>query len=193
MPETGPRHEAMVLGAAAPGGLADIREIPAPGMVTLKGRLEGEALAAAVREATGCAVPPVRGIVAGGERRVAWMAPDELLLILPRGDVAGALAALGEALAGAPHLVADVSDMRAVFRVEGPGAREVLAKLCPVDLAPGMFEAGEIRRTRLAQVPAAFWLEAGGFTLVCFRSVARYAFDVLKDAAAPGGEVGHFA
>jgi hypothetical protein len=71
-------------------------------------------------------------------------------------------------------------------------AREALAKLCPVDLAPGVFEAGEMRRTRLAQVPAAFWWEEDGFTLVCFRSVAQYAFDVLKGAADGAARVGHF-
>ncbi|MEE4117918.1 MAG: sarcosine oxidase subunit gamma family protein [Paracoccaceae bacterium] len=184
--------EALVLDAAEATGLATVREVPAPGMIALKGDLE--ALAPAVTAATGCAVPGTRGIVASGEARAAWMAPDELLLIVPRTDVAGVLASLGEGLAGMHHLAADVSDMRAVFRIEGADAtvRETLAKLCPVDLAPGVFEEGEIRRTRLAQVPAAFWLEDGGATLVCFRSVARYAFDVLKGAAAEGGAVGYF-
>jgi len=174
--------------------LAHVREVPAPGMIALKGDLGDAALAGAVGEVTGCAMPPVRGIVAEGAARVGWMAPDELLLILPRERVGAALATVSERLAAMHHLVADVSDMRAVFRIEGGlSAREVLAKLCPVDLAPGRFEAGELRRTRLAQVPAAFWLEEDGVTLVCFRSVAAYAGDVLRGAAAPGGAVGYFA
>ena len=50
------------------------------------------------------------------------------------------------------------------------------------------------RRTRMAQVPAAFWLdEAGNFHLICFRSVADYAFELLKVSAQPGGEVGLYA
>ncbi len=53
------------------------------------------------------------------------------------------------------HLAADVSDARAVFRIEGAKADQVLAKLCPVDLAT--LEPGELRRTRAAQVAAAFW------------------------------------
>ena len=184
--------EALVLDAAEAAGLATVREVPAPGMIALKGDLAS--LGPAVEAATGCAVPGMRGIVASVEARVAWMAPDEVLLVVPREDVAQTLGALGDGLAGTHHLAADVSDMRAVFRIEGADAavREVLAKLCPVDLAPGVFEPGEIRRTRLAQVPAAFWLEDGGATLVCFRSVARYAFDVLKGAAAEGGAVGYF-
>jgi sarcosine oxidase subunit gamma len=47
------------------------------------------------------------------------------------------------------------------------------------------FPAGEIRRTRLAQIAAAFWMpQEGTVELVCFRSVAQYAFDLLTQAAA---------
>lgn len=186
--------EALVLGGVAAGGRATVREVPAPGMITLKGALASAPLAAAVHAATGLGVPGVRRIDAAGETRAAWMAPDEVLLILPRAEMATALGKIASAMGEAHHLAADVSDMRAVFRIEGGGAaRETLAKLCPVDLAPGIFEAGEFRRTRLAQVPAAFWLEDGGFTLVCFRSVAQYAFDVLRQAAAAEAAVGYFA
>ncbi|RDC73053.1 sarcosine oxidase subunit gamma [Rhodovulum sp. 12E13] len=185
--------DATVLGAAQAEGFATVREVPAPGMIALKGDLSSPALAEAVRAVTGCAVPGLRRIEAAGPACAGWMAPDEVLLIVQRGDVPAALATIAERLSGAHHLAADVSDMRAVFRLEGAGAREALAKLAPVDLAPGAFEPGELRRTRLAQVPAAFWMEEGGITLVCFRSVARYAFDLLAGAAAPGGAVGHFA
>ena len=122
------------------------------------------------------------------------MAPDEVLIVLPREGVSEALATLGTSLGGAHHLVADVSDMRAVFRVEGGiAAREAVAKLAPVDLAPGVFEPGEVRRTRLAQIAAAIWMEDGGITLVCFRSVARYAFDALCRSASEDARVGYFA
>ncbi len=184
--------DALVLEGAEAAGFAAVREVAAPGMIALKGDLAAPALAGAVRAVTGCAMPAMRRIEAAGGARAGWMAPDELLLVVPREAVPGALATLEERLADAHHLAADVSDMRAVFRLEGPGAREALAKLSPVDLAPGIFEPGELRRSRLAQIPAAFWMEDGGFTLVCFRSVARYAFEVLAGAGAPGGEVGHF-
>jgi len=186
--------DALVLKAARFEGAARVAEVPAPGMITLKGDLSSPAVAEALRAVAGTPVPEVRRIVAQGGCRVAWMAPDEVLILVPRDAVAAALATLAETLAGQHHLAADVSDMRAVFRIEGGvAAREALAKLCPVDLAPGAFEAGEMRRTRLAQVAAAFWWEEGGFTLVCFRSVAQYAFDVLKGAADDAARVGHFA
>ena len=175
------------------GGIAAVREVPAPGMIALKADLGAPACAEALRAATGCPVPERRAIVTEGKCGVAWMAPDEVLILVPRERVAAALADLSANLGDRHFLAADVSDMRAMFRVEGAGAREVLAKLAPVDLAPGRFGPGEIRRTRLAQIPAAFWMDGDAIVLVCFRSVAQYAFDVLSGAAAEGGAVGHFA
>jgi sarcosine oxidase, subunit gamma len=65
----------------------------------------------------------------------------------------------------------------------------VLAKACPIDFAE--FPVGAIRRTRAAQVAAAVWRDAEDeFTLVCFRSVAQYMWDLLTTLARPGGEVG---
>ena len=47
-----------------------------------------------------------------------------------------------------------------------------------------------LRRSRIAQIPAAFWLDSeSSATLVCFRSVAQYAFDLLADAVKTGSEV----
>jgi sarcosine oxidase subunit gamma len=184
--------------SALPGasfaGLVRIEEAGLRGMVTLRADLKAAAVAKAVKAAIGVEMPGVRRAVVSGGKGALWMSPDELLLLLPHGEVSGAVAALSKALAKSHHLVAEVSDARAVFRLTGdPDAlREVLAKLTPADLAPGVFEPGEVRRTRLGQVAAAFWIEDGGITLVCFRSVARYVFDLLSNAAAPGAEVGYW-
>jgi sarcosine oxidase subunit gamma len=51
-----------------------------------------------------------------------------------------------------------------------------------------------MRRTKLAQVAAAIWMQGTGEArVVCFRSVGTYAFDVLCTVAAPGSAVGFFA
>ena len=87
-----------------------------------------------------------------------------------------------------------MSDARAVFRLDGPGAREVLAKGAPVDLAPAAFGPGDFRRTRLGQVAAAFWMpEPEVFDLMCFRSVAGFVADWLATAARPGSLPGFLA
>ena len=176
------------LGGAASEGFASIREIGPVGMITLRAKPEAAGLAKAVKAAVGTGLPGVRQIVTEGDRACGWMSPDEYLLVLPYAAVAGALEAIGKAMAGAHHLAVDVSDARAVFRVEGGRADQVLAKLSPVDFAT--LAPGELRRTRAAQVAAALWREGDGFTVVCFRSVARYVFDLLATGAKPGSELG---
>lgn len=186
-----PEPQSALAGARAEG-FATVAEIGPLGMITLRGTLASPALAAAL-QAQGLPVPAPRRIETAGEKSAAWMSPDELLLVLPYTQVPATLAALTQALAGEHALAVDVSDARAVFRISGPRAREVLAKLCPVDLAPGAFGPGELRRSRAAQVACAFWMSgAEEFTLVCFRSVAAYVFGLLSTSAATGGEVGAF-
>ena len=97
------------------------------------------------------------------------------------------MAALARALAGEHHLAVDVSDARAVFRIEGHKASDVLRKLAPVDF--DKLEPGELRRTRAAQVAAAIWMQDGGYTLVSFRSVAGYVMGLLTHSATPGSEL----
>lgn len=157
------------------------------GMITLRGDLSDPRLCAAIEAETGLAMPPPRRIGFSDAQAAAWMAPDELMLFQPRAAVVARVAALGAALAGMHHLVVDVSDARALFRLEGRGAREVLAKGAPVDLAPQAFGPGDFRRTRLGQVAVAFWMPAAEtFELMCFRSVADHVAAWLDLAARPG-------
>ncbi len=117
--------------------------------------------------------------------QIAWMSPDELLLIVEHAAVFEWIAKLREALAGQHVLVENVSDAWVQLSVSGKRMREVLAKLMPVDFAPESFAVGDFRRSRLAQVAAAVWFaDAETAILLCFRSVSTYAFDTLSQAAA---------
>ncbi|MEM9435830.1 MAG: sarcosine oxidase subunit gamma family protein [Pseudomonadota bacterium] len=166
-------------------GLVALRQMPQRGMITLRGDLNS----AAMKKAVGTV--PGQGMCTGG---VAWMSPDELLIMCPHEALEDRLADLRKALAGTHHLIQDVSDARAIFALEGDASREVLAKLCPVDLRPGAFEPGRFRRTRMAQVPCAFWMEGElRFEVVVFASVADYAWTLLKNAADTSATVGHFS
>lgn len=179
--------------AAYTTGIADISEMGVVGMITLRGDLSSKPLQKAAVAAAGVNVPDVRHCLTEGDGGMAWMSPDELLIMCAYGDVQAKLADLTEKLAGQHALAVNVSDARALFEVRGACAREVMAKLAPVDLAPGQFTPGMFRRTRLAQVPAAFWMpEEDVFRIICFRSVAQYVFDVIRVAAQPGSEVGAF-
>jgi sarcosine oxidase subunit gamma len=169
------------LGDAFFSGVSTVREIGPLGMVTLRAAPGLPGLAEAVRAATGCDLPAQRRIVTSGAQAAAWMSPDEWLLLGNRAQVPDMLAKIGAALGQGHHLAVDVSDARAVFLVEGAAAAGTLARLCPVDFAA--LAPDEVRRTRLAQVACALWRDVGGFRVVTFRSVARYAFDVLSNAA----------
>lgn len=174
------------LNGASFQGFATIREIGPLGMITL--RAKGvKALDKAVKAVTGTKLPAQRRIEVNGDRACGWMSPDEYLLIVPYAEVGASLASLAKALAGEHHLAVDVSDARAVFRIEGDKADQVLRKLSPVDF--DKLEPGELRRTRTAQVAAAMWQQDGGFTLVCFRSVAGYVMGLLTHSAQPGSEL----
>jgi sarcosine oxidase subunit gamma len=179
------------LGGARFDGIASVADAGPTGTITLRGDLGSDAVASAVQQAVGLGIPAQRQALFGPHGAVLWMAPDELMLVCAYDAAPATLATLEEALAGTHFLAVNVSDARAHLHITGSGAREVLAKLCPVDLSPGAFTPGMLRRTRMAQIAAAFWLdEAEVFHLICFRSVGEYAFNLLRTAALPGGEVG---
>lgn len=181
------------LNGAAFEGYVRVQEMGLRGMITLRGDLGSAKLKKAVKSAVGVDVPGQRQISLDGNSGAAWMSPDELLIMVSHDAADKTVESLSQALAGEHHLAVNVSDARAVFRLAGGAVREIIAKLCPVNMAPGEFGAGQIRRTRMAQVPAAFWMvDEETLEVVCFRSVAEYVFNLLKDAAQPGGEVGAF-
>lgn len=162
---------------------ARIAEAPPIGMVALRADLADPAVTEALGVATGLSLPEPRRTVRAGQAAALWFSPDELLLMLP--DAGMAVAALADGLAGRHHLVLDMTDARARFLVEGPGAREVLARGAPVDLAPERFAEGDLRRTRIGQLAAAIWCSGPErFEIVCFRSVAAHLRAWLETAAA---------
>lgn len=176
-------------GAHFEGPLVSIKELGPTGMVTIRGDFASATFAAAVEKICAAPIP--------GQRRfgkcLGWMSPDELIWVGGYAGAADLARRLSAELAGEHHLAVNVSDARAVFSVAGKGARELLAKGAPVDMSRQAFGPGDLRRTHIGQVAAAFWMageEREGFTLVCFRSYGDYLFNWLsasaKDGATPG-------
>jgi sarcosine oxidase subunit gamma len=155
------------------------------GMITLRGDLDEVGPAAAAL--CGAQVPAPLTITGDGLRGLGWMAPDELLILLPAEEVAPALRRLATDLAAVHHLAVDVSDARSRFAVEGRGVRDILQKLTPADLSPAAFPVGCLRRTRLAQVAGAIWMAGDArIETICFRSVTDYVETLLRNAAEAG-------
>ncbi|MAM61142.1 sarcosine oxidase subunit gamma family protein [Maritimibacter sp. UBA3975] len=174
------------LNGATVTGFARVTDTGCRGMITLRGAPE---VLTRVATAIGLPTPDTLHMATKEGLAVGWMSPDELLVLCPYED-APALAETARGAAGKDHaLVAVVSDARAVIRVEGEKADEVLRKLTPANL--DAFEPGMIRRTRLAQAAGAFWKpDANGFEVMCFRSEAEYVFGLLENAAQKGAELG---
>lgn len=174
-------------------GIAVISEAPLQGMITLRGDLAASSVIKAATKIAGVKMPAAGVANCKADSGLCWMSPDEVLILCPYADVANNLAKLNKALSKVHALAVDVSDARAMLRVSGQGARDVMAKLAPVDVSPDAFPVGTFRRTRMAQVPAAFWMrDEGAFEVICFRSNAQYMFDLLKVAAQKGSGVGYF-
>ena len=178
-------------GKASTGEVA-VRDMGLRGMITLRGDLSSKALKAVCTKLTGVQFPTQGRANVDGDKGLCWMSPDEVLVLLPYAETAEAIAKIDKALAGKHYLAENVSDARALIEAQGRFAREVIAKLAPVDLHPDSFVPGDFRRTRLAQAAAAFWMsDEDTFEVICFRSVAAYVFDLL-DIAAKAGKVGHY-
>jgi len=174
-------------GATFSDGIAHIAEAPVQGMITLRGDLSASALQKALKTITSAAMPGPGEATGDGARGLCWMSPDEILVLCPYADVADTLATLNRKLSKLHMLAVDVSDARAVFHLSGAQAREVMAKLAPIDVSPRNCRPGMFRRTRMSQVAAAIWLtDEDRFQIICFRSQAQYLFDLLCVAAQKG-------
>lgn len=167
----------------------NVRQLDSVSMITIRADLSNPETVAEIEKAVGITVPDQRQISGNTANGLAWMSPDELLLLRSgKINVPALVKEVAASISGA-SLVVDVSHARALFSLSGEGSREVLAKGAPIDLSKASFKVGDFRRTRMGQVAVAFWLEDGEveqFTLICFASVAEFMDEWLTTASAPG-------
>lgn len=164
-------------------GAVRLERVTNLGMITIRGDFSQNAFQTCVEQHL-APLPSVRKVSEGKKGRLAWMSPDELLALTELSATPALCDKLTGELKGTHSLVQNVSDARAIFRLTGAGAKDVIAKGAPVDLSDGKFGPSQLRRTRLAQVAAAFWMSGESqIDLICFRSVADFVHDWLKVAA----------
>ena len=137
---------------------------PPVGMITLRGDMA--ALGKATKKVAACALPLMRMSTASEIGRLMWMSPDELMLVCDHSDADRLVADLIQALGTAFTTAINVSDARQIFDIEGSGAEDVLSKLMPIDFHT--LAETEVRRTRMAQIPAAIWREGDRWRVMCF-------------------------
>ncbi|MFO0992385.1 MAG: sarcosine oxidase subunit gamma family protein [Hyphomicrobiales bacterium] len=187
-----PEHRSALHGAGEPDGLAlRIWEMPPRGMIDLRGDAGSEAFRAGFKQVTGVDLPLTpRASAAWGEIKILWLSIDQWLVICPRSRLGELTSGLKDALKGQHVAITDVSDMRAVIRLEGDGVREVLLKGCSLDLLGKGYEPGTVRRVRFAEIAALIQvIDAQTIELYVFRSYAHYAWEFLTVTARAAAQV----
>ena len=173
----------------APLGLSiDLREITDRGMIDLRGSATDRKFMAAAKKVLGLDLPKVpRTSVSWGDVKALWLSIDQWLILCSRAKAAELVKNLVAEFGNIHSLVVDVSDMRAVLRLEGEGVREVLLKGSSLDLLGDDYAAGTVRRMRYAEIAALLHVvEDTVFDVYVFRSYADYAWDfILATARAP--------
>ncbi len=171
-------------------GYVHVRQDSGQCMFTLRANLASTKIKAAVKSATGVAFPNRCLCEVSEGCTLAWMSPDELLIMVPTAQAQKLLTGLEAALEALPFLLEDVSDARAKFILSGAHVREVLGKLERMSCNPDRFPVGSLNRARYAQVAGAVFMEQEDLiSIICFRSVQDYVFTLFCDAVAPGSEV----
>jgi sarcosine oxidase subunit gamma len=157
----------------------------------LRGIASDKKFMAAAKKVLGLDLPKTpRSSVSWGDVKALWLSIDQWLILCPRAKAAELAAALTAELGVIHSLAVDVSDMRAVLRLEGEGVREVLLKGSSLDLLSGDYGPGTVRRMRYAEIAALLHVvEETVFDIYVFRSYADYAWDFLLATAREASSV----
>jgi sarcosine oxidase, subunit gamma len=169
----------------------NIRELTERSMIDLRGQTSDRKFMAAAKKVLGLDLPKQpRTSVAWGDVQCLWLSIDQWLILCPRAKTVKLHAELVAALKDVHALAVDVSDMRAVIRLEGEGCREVVMKGSSLDLLDGSYVPGTVRRMRFAEIAALLHIvEDNVIDIYVFRSYADYAWEFLAKAARKGSEI----
>ena len=162
-----------------------LAEVPLMDMWTLRGNSGDARFADAVLQATGMHLPlKANSASIDPQRQLLWMGPDEWLLKTSDGQGGSISTALRAALQGQHSAVVDVGHGNTTLRVEGPGAADLLARGCPLDLHVRAFPTGSLAQSHVAKANATvLCLQAGThYELTVRRSFASYLFEWLTAA-----------
>jgi sarcosine oxidase subunit gamma len=132
---------------------------------------------ASLQAALGVTLPLTpRRVFAPGAQYI-WSGPDSWLVL---ADDTAAIAALAAPFAA----VTEQSDGRAVFRLSGPHARDILQKLLPIDLHETIFPVDATALTIAAHIGVQLWRDdEGGWYIACFRSYAEALHHALTEGS----------
>lgn len=135
----------------------------------------------------GVAPPQRPAAVPAGETSLIWSGPGQFYVLGPQAGAADPVAPL-RGLFGATASLSDQSDGRALIRIGGRNARDMLAKVSSIDLDPSVFAVGAAAATSIDHTSVLLWRgpdEKGEavFNLLVFASFAESLWRRLADSA----------
>lgn len=112
----------------------------------------GDALADALRAHAGLSPPEPGRWVGDDALALLWSAPGQFIAIADAVTTARLTGALGQ------HArLIDLTGARLVIRISGPSARDILARLVPLDLHPRVMRPGHVASTVAAYIGVQIW------------------------------------
>ena len=117
-----------------------------------------------------------------GNRRIAWLGPDEWIILAENGSADTIIAGLDLPEAG--HVaVNNVSDALGSIILEGEHTRDALAKHCALDFHPTVFTPGIVQQSLLSHAGVTIMcLDDNAFQIIGRCSFMPYIVALLKDA-----------
>lgn len=153
-------------------------------LVSLQARRVGlTALASALEDNLGLALPGPNESVAGERLSLIWVGLDRWLAVATETTGAALVRRLNDAL-GETAAVADQSHGQFALQMEGPRVRDVLVKATPVDVHADVFPLGRTVSTVMNHTSVHLWrTDADRFLVVVHRGFARDLFEFLTTMA----------
>jgi heterotetrameric sarcosine oxidase gamma subunit len=147
-----------------------------------------QAVAQACTKAYGKPAPAKPEVVEAEGALLIWSGPDQFFVLSPRGSQ---MEKARKAFAGTASL-SEQSDGRALIRISGARARDMLAKVCSLDLHPAVFPVGAAAATSIDHTAVNLWRveDVGGeaaFHLLVFATFAESLWRTLLDSGAEYG------
>jgi heterotetrameric sarcosine oxidase gamma subunit len=147
-------------------------------------RGQADALVGALRTVFGLDLPSPGRAATAGELTALWMQPSAWLLMAPPAEP-GTLARSVKDACGDIGSVVDQTLGRAVLLVSGDKARDVLARICRLDLHPRSFHSGHVAATPIAELGCLLYQrdDAPSFELIVPASCAAWFAEAVRHAA----------
>jgi sarcosine oxidase subunit gamma len=161
-------------------------EVPHCTVVNIRGTASDPAFSSAVQTATGLPLPAAANTAsAAGVWQILWLGPNEWWITGPDGEADSLIEALRANFAGQHATACDVSESRAIIRLKGPKARDVLMRGVSLDLHPRAFRVGQCAQTGLSRANVLLHLidDTPTFEIYVLKSFSDYLWRWLETIA----------